>query len=260
MSVIARLHAGRLAAGRARRLRAAGAGCTRRSFRPSPAKALCRWRSLQFSARRDAVDRQLRVAQVLLHVPRMRSFKRFALRDRGLLPAQLHQRQPHQLLDQFARAARRRLAHVRQFQVGVAHGLQRHARDAAAAQPARQHAVERQAGVASWPSLGTITIRWSTRSGLATMCSAGGVVDHPGAVAHAGLAALLRAPPRCPARARRSSGSRVAGARHLRRCAARGAGWLRAASGSRRPHGSRRHLAVEFGVAVQVRLQAAEVA
>ena len=100
---------------------------------------------------------------------RMRSLQRLALRARRVLAGQLHQRQPHQLHDQLARAARRRLAHVGQLVVGVAHGLQRHARDAAGAADAARHQARPAAGRARpAASLGSITIRWSLRSGLAT--------------------------------------------------------------------------------------------
>ena len=78
---------------------------------------------------------------------RMRSFSASRCVARRVLAGQLHQRQPHQLDDQLARAARRRLAHVGQLLVGVAHGLQRHARDAAgAADAARHQLAQRQAG------------------------------------------------------------------------------------------------------------------
>jgi len=84
------------------------------------------------------------------------------------LAGQVEQRQVHQLGDRLADAARRRVRHARQFAEGVAHRVQRQPRDAAAAAEATRHQrVEGNPAFAS-PCLGSITIRCSTRSGLAT--------------------------------------------------------------------------------------------
>lgn len=155
-------------------------------------KALCRWPLAAAQGLGDAVDRELRVAQVLRHVLADAVLERLALRARRVLAGKFHQGQPHQLDDQLARAARRSLAHGGQLQVGVAHGLERHARDAAAAAHAARHQVaQRQAGCGELV-LGQHHDQVVAALGVGHRVVGRGVVERPAAGAHRGFAPALR--------------------------------------------------------------------
>jgi hypothetical protein len=147
--------------------------------------ALARERVVQVAAAAveragNAVHAQRRVTQVLCHMGADAVAQGFALGQGGLLARQLQQRQLHQLLDELARALGGGLAHVGQLLVRVAHGLQRHARDAAGAQVARHGARQAQAAL-DQVVLGHHHDQVVHGLGVGYFIRLRGVVDDPGA-------------------------------------------------------------------------------